>query len=146
MQTIRAKDVEDADFQAAKLLVEGHTCLRDIETLPPQIDWCGSTPCKNNKELHPDMNAETATEIANKVLINKLSSAIEAASHLGLYHTVFDFCQLNWDVIRHFEKLGFGLSEVKNEGANAKPHISGRVYLLLQWGEPKYEKYRHISL
>jgi hypothetical protein len=32
-----------------KLIKEGHTCVRHLESYPVQISWCRGTPCKNNK-------------------------------------------------------------------------------------------------
>lgn len=31
------------------LLANGHTCVLTIECYPPELDWCGQTPCANTK-------------------------------------------------------------------------------------------------
>lgn len=35
------------DEKEQELRRQGHTCIRNLESLPPQIGWCEETPCVN---------------------------------------------------------------------------------------------------
>jgi len=46
----KLKKINDESMKfAEKLINDGHTCVRYLETYPVQIRWCGNTVCTGNK-------------------------------------------------------------------------------------------------